>query len=125
MSWSKFGERFTRRTGALELMDDLGRAMGGENTDALMLGGGNPGRIPAVQDAFRARLAEISQDPAAFDRMLGNYAPPRGEIQFRRALARLLRDEYGWPLTAENVGLSAGSQAAFFLLFNLLGGRVQ
>jgi valine--pyruvate aminotransferase len=123
MSWSTFGERFTRRTGALELMDDLGRAMGGEHTDALMLGGGNPGRIPAVQDAFRARLAEISQDPAAFDRMLGNYAPPRGEIHFRRALARLLRNEYGWPLTADNICLSAGSQAAFFLLFNLLGGE--
>ncbi len=123
MSWSTFGERFTRRTGALELMDDLGRAIGGEQTDALMLGGGNPGRIPAVQDAFRARLAEISQDPAAFDRMLGNYAPPRGEIYFRRALARLLRDQYGWPLTADNVCLSAGSQAAFFLLFNLLGGE--
>ena len=123
MSWSKFGERFTRRTGALELMDDLGRAMGGEHADALMLGGGNPGRIPAVQDAFRARLAEISRDPAAFDRMLGNYAPPRGEIQFRRALARLLRDEYGWPLTADNIALSTGSQAAFFLLFNLFGGE--
>ncbi len=123
MSWSTFGERFTRRTGALELMYDLGRAIGGEQTDALMLGGGNPGRIPAVQDAFRARLAEISQDPAAFDRMLGNYAPPRGEIYFRRALARLLRDQYGWPLTADNVCLSAGSQAAFFLLFNLLGGE--
>ena len=29
---SKFGERFTRRTGALELMDDMGRAMSGEDS---------------------------------------------------------------------------------------------
>jgi valine--pyruvate aminotransferase len=121
-AWSKFGERFTRRTGALELMDDLGRAMGGEHADALMLGGGNPGRIPAVQKIFQTRLAEISQDSDAFERMLGNYAPPAGEIQFRRALAGLLRDEYGWDLTEDNIALSAGSQAAFFLLFNMLGG---
>lgn len=124
MHWSKFGERFTRRTGALELMDDLGAAMAGEHGDAKMLGGGNPGHIPAVQDVFRARLAEISRDPVALDRMLGHYAPPRGEIRFRRALAELLRQQYGWALTEDNVGLSAGSQAAFFLLFNMLAGEL-
>ena len=30
--------------------------------------------------------------------------------------------EYGWPITADNILLTAGSQAGFFMLFNLLAG---
>jgi valine--pyruvate aminotransferase len=119
---SKFGERFTRKTGALELMDDLGSAMSGERTQ-LMLGGGNPGRIPAVEAYFRGRLAEVAGDEREFGRMLANYAHPRGEITFRRSLASLLKREYGWPLTEDNIALTAGSQAAFFMLFNLFAGE--
>ena len=119
--FSAFGERFTRRTGALELMDDLGSALAGESRE-LMLGGGNPGSIPAVQHLFRRRLAEIAGDEREFDRMVSHYAHPRGEITFRRSLAKLLEREYGWPVTADNVVLTAGSQAAFFMLFNLFAG---
>jgi valine--pyruvate aminotransferase len=118
---SKFGERFTRATGALELMDDLGSAMSGERAQ-LMLGGGNPGRIPAIEAYFRTRLAEVAGDERDFARMLANYAHPRGEIRFRRSLAKLLQREYGWPVTEDNIALTAGSQAAFFMLFNLFGG---
>jgi valine--pyruvate aminotransferase len=120
--WSKFGERFTRPTGALELMDDLGRAMETERP-ALLLGGGNPGRIPEVQALFKHRLAEIAASDEGIDRMLGNYAHPKGELGFRRALAGLLSREYGWAVTADNVALTAGSQAGFFQLFNLIAGE--
>ena len=119
---SVFGQRFTRPTGALELMDDLGRAMGGEG-DAAFLGGGNPAKIPAVQALVRRRLAEICDDGAALERMVSNYAHPAGDLPFRRALAALLAREYGWPLTADHIALTAGSQASFFLLFNLFAGR--
>jgi valine--pyruvate aminotransferase len=120
--YSRFGERFSRVTGALELMDDLGHAMSGERR-ALMLGGGNPGKIPAVQRRFRERLAEIAASDAAFERMLSNYAHPKGELTFRRALAGLLSRELGWSVTADNIALTAGSQAAFFMLFNLFAGE--
>src|SRR5690606_1851230 len=121
---SVFGQRFTRPTGALELMDDLGRAMGGEG-DAAFLGGGNPAKIPAVQALVRRRLAEICDDGAALERMVSNYAHPAGDLPFRRALAALLAREYGWPLTADHIALTAGSQASFFLLFNLFAGRTR
>src|SRR5690606_21042086 len=62
-------------------------------------------------------------DRSEFDRMVSNYAHPSGDLAFRRAVARLLEREYGWPLTEANVALTAGSQAAFFLLFNLFAGR--
>ncbi len=120
--FSAAGEHFTRPSGALELMDDLGQAMAGE-CEALLLGGGNPGSIPAMRQVFMRRLAEIAASPAEFDRFAASYAHPAGEIAFRRALASLLRREYGWPVTAANVALTAGSQAAFFLLFNLFAGR--
>ena len=120
--WSKFGKRYTRSTGALELMEDLGAATDDE-TSTLLLGGGNPGRIPEVQKIFRERLAEIAADEASFERLVGNYADPRGERRFRRRLAELLNREYGWRLSADNVALTAGSQTGFFLLFNLLAGE--
>ncbi len=120
--WSKFGKRYTRSTGALELMEDLGVAT---DSDAatLLLGGGNPGRIPEVQKIFRQRLKEIAADEASFERLVGNYADPSGERRFRRLLAELLTREYGWALSADNVALTAGSQTGFFLLFNLLAGE--
>ena len=121
-NWSKFGERYTRATGALELMEDLGVAIDSEDS-TLLLGGGNPGRIPAVQAIFQRRLADIASCGDEFERLVGNYAHPKGERRFRRLLAELLAREYGWSLTADNITLTAGSQAGFFLLFNLLAGE--
>ncbi len=120
--WSKFGDRYTRPTGALELMQDLGAAMDGEHS-TLLLGGGNPGSIPEVQAIFRRRLAEIAASDESFERLVGKYAHPQGERRFRRLLAELLVREYGWDLTVGNIVLTAGSQTGFFLLFNLLAGE--
>jgi valine--pyruvate aminotransferase len=119
--WSSFGERFTRNTGSLELMEDLGEALMAESA-ALFLGGGNPGKIPEIQERIQARLAVIAEDAEDADRLVGNYAHPKGELRFREGLSRLLAREYGWKLTAENIALTGGSQAGFFLLFNLLAG---
>lgn len=121
-NWSKFGERYTRPTGALELMEDLSVATDGDSS-ILLLGGGNPGRIPEIQSIFRRRLAEIAESDDEFGRLAANYADPRGERRFRRGLADLLHREYRWPLSADNIALTAGSQSAFFLLFNLLAGE--
>lgn len=122
LKFSRFGERFTRRTGALELMEDLGLVMSGERP-ALMMGGGNPGRIPEVQAVIARRLREIADSVPECDRFVGDYAPPRGELGFRRSLAGMLAREYGWSLTEDNIALTAGSQTGFFLLFNMLGGE--
>ena len=124
MTWkrSKFGERFARLTGAGELMEDLGLATAGEH-DAFLLGGGNPGKIPAMQSLFRRRLVEIAASDSDTDQMLGKYPHPKGDIAFRTALAGLLSREYDWPLSADNIALTGGSQSGFFLLFNMLAGE--
>lgn len=118
---SRFGERFSRRTGTLELMDDLGAALASDRP-VNMLGGGNPAQIPAMLALFRREFARVLADEREFRRMVADYAEPAGEQAFRAALAGLLRDSYGWPLGPENIALTAGSQSGFFQLFNLLAG---
>ena len=113
-----FARRFVRPTGSLELMEDLGSTAPG----TLMLGGGNPARIPAVERVYARRLAEIAADPGQFGRFAAAYAAPAGEAGFRATVARALATRYGWPLTERNVALTSGSQSAFFTLFNLLAG---
>lgn len=122
MKFSRFAQRFSEHSGIILLMDDLGEAMAGEQ-DVLMLGGGNPAHIPEVQALFRERMQQILDRPGEFARVVGDYDPPRGNMKFLEALADLLNREYGWGLTAENVALTTGSQAAFFLMFNMFAGE--
>ena len=103
-------------------MDDLGRAMSGER-DVLMLGGGNPGHIPEVQQFMRERLQRILDNPAEFSHIIGDYGPPQGDVAFIHALAVLLREDLSWDIGPENIVLTAGSQAGFFYLFNMLAGE--
>jgi len=122
MKLSSFGTRMTRDVGIVQLMDDLGAALA-ERPDMRMLGGGNPGHIPAVEHLFRTHLQALLDAPGEIERVLGNYDPPRGQARFARALAGLLRGELGWNVGPENIAVTNGSQSASFMLFNLLAGE--
>ncbi|MGI9343344.1 MAG: valine--pyruvate transaminase [Gammaproteobacteria bacterium] len=122
MEFSRFGNRFTRHTGARQLMDDLGAAMASEHP-VMMLGGGNPAHIPEILELLAERTRRIADDPREFRRMIADYASPAGEDLFRAAITELLRREYGWDIGPQNVALTGGSQAGFFSLFNLLAGE--
>ncbi|MDD3118077.1 MAG: valine--pyruvate transaminase [Victivallales bacterium] len=121
MELSTFGRRFSAQAGILTLMDDLGAALATGNQ--IMLGGGNPAYIPAIQQRCRERMQQLLADGNAFERLIGDYCSPAGPRRFRQAVAELLRREYGWPLTADNIALTNGSQSAFFYLFNSFAGR--
>ena len=121
MKLSAFGRKFTADAGITSLMDDLGNALA-SGDDMIMMGGGNPGQVPEVQQRLTQILTEMTQDPAAMTRLVGIYDPPQGEKQFIAALADLLNREYGWGLTPDNIALTNGSQAAFFMLFNMFAG---
>jgi valine--pyruvate aminotransferase len=122
MRLSTFGKKLGSNTGITQLMDDLGQAMS-VNRHMRMLGGGNPGQIPAVQSLFRERMQAIMDDGDAFERMVGNYGPPEGDPKFVAALAHLLEREFGWPVGPENIAVTNGSQSASFMLFNLFAGE--
>jgi valine--pyruvate aminotransferase len=117
------GQKLTRHSGILGLMDDLGRAMT-EDPHMRMLGGGNPAAVPGMQALVRERMTQLMAEGDAFDRMMANYDPPQGNPRFVRAVAALLHREFGWDIGPENIAVTSGGQSAYFYLFNLLAGRL-
>jgi valine--pyruvate aminotransferase len=121
MPYSIFGNKFTQHSGITELMDDLNEGVKGGD-DLLMLGGGNPASIPAVEKRLTELLQELLDSGKLLD-TLANYDGPKGKDTFAIAIAELFNELYGWGLTTDNIILTNGSQNAFFYLFNLLGGN--
>ncbi|NIF02197.1 valine--pyruvate transaminase [Pantoea sp. Acro-805] len=120
MSFSQFGDKFTQHSGISRLMEDMGEGLRTPGT--IMLGGGNPAQIPAINDYFNQLLLQMHQD-GKLSEALCNYDGPRGKALLLDALAKMLREELGWPVSAQNIALTNGSQSAFFYLFNLFAGR--
>lgn len=119
---SQFGTKLTRRSGILALMDDLGRA-GSMPGRVIMMGGGSPAHIPEVERVWRTRMEEILHRPGQLERMLGDYDAPQGNVGFIDTLVTFFRDGYGFDVGPQNIGITNGSQNAFFFLFNMLAGR--
>lgn len=105
-------------------MDDLGHALASGGPDLKMLGGGQPARIPEMNEVWRLRLEEMLAQAGGLDQALTTYDPPRGNPQFLEAIATLFRETFGWKLRSENIAITPGGQTAFFFLFNLLAGRM-
>ncbi|MGD8173482.1 valine--pyruvate transaminase [Vibrio sp. TRT 21S02] len=119
MQFSKFGEKFNQYSGITQLMDDLNDGL--RTPGAIMLGGGNPAAIPAMLDYFH----QASEDMFASGELiaaLANYDGPQGKDVFVKALAKLLKETYGWNISEKNISLTNGSQSGFFYLFNLFAG---
>ncbi|HIP82777.1 MAG TPA: valine--pyruvate transaminase [Desulfocapsa sulfexigens] len=123
MNLSQFGKQFTSGAGILSLMDDLGNALASGGADMIMMGGGNPGHVPEFQKIIQKRLQFLAADTPSFQKLIGVYDPPQGEKDFVDVLAGLLSREYGWEVTPKNICLTNGSQAGFFLLFNMFAGK--
>lgn len=122
MQFSRFGTKLSSDAGIITLMDDLGEALR-VNPDMIFMGGGNPARIPEMEQAFDEALAKTLEDAQLRHQLLGVYQPPQGDAQVLDVVADLLSRQYGWPLTRENIALANGSQSAFFVLFNLFAGE--
>lgn len=120
MSFSAFGDKFTRHSGITRLMEDMGEGL--RTPGAVMLGGGNPAQIPAMNDYFQQLLQQMHDEGKLTD-ALCNYDGPRGKAVLLDALAEMLRKDQGWDIQPQNIALTNGSQSAFFYLFNLYAGR--
>ncbi len=124
MQLSKFGKKLTKKTGILELMDDLGNALSGQQK-MLMLGGGNPAHIPEIEELWRKRWEEIAHNGDELEKMLGNYTTPQGDSEFLSITASFFKKTYGWNVTEKNISVLNGSQTTFFYLFNMLAGEFE
>ncbi|WP_347366728.1 valine--pyruvate transaminase [Vibrio vulnificus] len=120
MQFSKFGEKFNQYSGITQLMDDLNDGL--RTPGAIMLGGGNPAAIPAMLEYFHQASENILSNGELLA-ALANYDGPQGKDVFVKALARLLKETYGWNISEKNISLTNGSQSGFFYLFNLFAGQ--
>lgn len=121
MKLSCYGNSYTGYSGIVDLMEDLDSALR-ENPAMLMMGGGTPARIPAAETLYRTHLQAILADPEQSHTLLGRYQGPLGDLAPRVALADMLRAEYGWQLSADNIAITNGGQSAFGILANMLAG---
>lgn len=110
--------RLAEPSGISELMDDLGQALT-INRDAIMMGGGNPAQIPAMQEIWREQTRQLLEDESRFGDVLANYDPPVGNPAFLEAMAAFLQRQCGWDVSAKNLAITTGGQTAFFYLMNL------
>jgi len=122
MSLSRFGQQLTSDAAIVNLMEDLGVALN-VNPDVLFLGGGNPAQIPEVEQCVAQHLQKIATNPDVLHKLLGIYQSPRGSEAFITELVSFFQAEFDWPVTAENLCITNGSQSAFFMLLNMLGGE--
>jgi valine--pyruvate aminotransferase len=122
MHFSRFATQLSNDAGIISLMEDLGSALGSDQK-MYMLGGGNPSHIPEIEGYFREQMLAIASDKQRFGAMVGDYDGPQGNEGFIRILANFFNELYGWPITAENIAITNGSQASFGLLFNTLAGE--
>ena len=119
MQFSEFGHKFSQKTGALQLMDDLAFAAGSGQIKA-MLGGGNPARIPEVEAAYQSAYTALGA--AGFSDIVASYSGSQGDADFLQTLADFFNRQYDWGITPANIAITNGSQSAFFYLFNLFSG---
>ncbi|MCL7921087.1 hypothetical protein M8681_22205, partial [Escherichia coli] len=63
MTFSLFGDKFTRHSGITLLMEDLNDGL--RTPGAIMLGGGNPAQIPEMQDYFQTLLTDMLESGKA------------------------------------------------------------
>lgn len=121
MIFSTWADRIRSERGIISLMKDLGSASAKEGRPLYMLGGGNPAHIPEIERFYRSQMTEIMQSNR-FEKLVGNYAGPKGLDRFSESLATLLRETYNWGIGPENVAVTNGSQMAFTILFRLFSG---
>jgi valine--pyruvate aminotransferase len=124
MKISLFGKKIATESGIGRLMEDLGTVLS-QRRDMFMLGGGNPAHIQQVQKYFRKSMEMLLLNGGEFERAIGNYDPPSGNLEFIESIAKLLRGELGWDIQPKNIALTNGSQTAFFILFNIFAGAFE
>ena len=122
MQFSNWTDLIERERGIINLMKDLGNAHAKPGQPLYMLGGGNPAKIPEIEQYFRDEMLNIMQSSNKFEKLVGNYAGPQGLYQFSEALAQLLKTTYQWDIGPENIAVANGSQMAFTILFRLFSG---
>lgn len=122
MKLSQFAEHYLQDSGIFILMKDLDEALN-QNPNFYMLGGGNPGFLPEMQEYFYQLFKNLVDSKDQLLETIGIYDSPLGNQKFREELAIFFRQYFGWSITKENIAITIGSQNAFYILMNLFSGQ--
>ncbi len=120
MGYSALANRLLTQNGIQSLMEDLS-----SNPAAIGLGGGNPAKIPLAESLWAEVGKEFLEDPFAWNKALGNYSSPTGNLEDRQFFAEYFSQEFGVSLTASQISLTNGSQSAFSFLLNSFSGKME
>ncbi len=121
MQFSQFAQHYSSRAGIVQLMRDLA-PRSGQHEVICQLGGGNPARIPELERLFNELISDSLDDCQKIYDLFGKYDHPQGNLEFREYLSEYLISKFNWPLTADHIAITNGSQSSFEILFNAFGG---
>ena len=83
----------------------------------------NGRRKSEVEAIWRKNLNKLLQSSNRWEKALGHYDSPAGNEQVIKVIADYFRIHCGFDVSEKNIAIFNGSQTAFFLLLNLLGGQ--
>lgn len=120
---SHVGTKMNRLTGVREIMKDIMQALRSDPSKKwLNLSPGNPLVLPELEKMWRELASEVIDSPE-FGVIVGRYGMTQGYEPFIDAVVETYNRLYNWGITRENVLITPGTQALYFLLSNLLAGQ--
>lgn len=120
MGYSALANRLLSENGIQSLMEDLT-----SNPSAIGLGGGNPANLPLAESLWGEIGKEFLADSMAWNKALGTYSSPTGNLEDRQFFAEYFSSEFGVSLEASQISLTNGSQSAFSFLLNSFSGKME
>ncbi|MBE9067080.1 valine--pyruvate transaminase [Leptolyngbya cf. ectocarpi LEGE 11479] len=121
-SLTQFGQQMSHLTGVRAIMKDIIETLqSGQSTDFINLSAGNPVILPAVEQLWRDCTAELLAS-TDYGEVVCRYGSSRGYEPLIDAIKNDFNQRYSLNLTTENILITPGSQALYFLAANAFGG---
>ncbi|EKV03643.1 alanine-alpha-ketoisovalerate (or valine-pyruvate) aminotransferase [Leptolyngbya sp. PCC 7375] len=119
---TKFGQQMSHLTGVRAIMKDIIETLqSGQSADFINLSAGNPVILPEVEQLWRDCTTDLLAS-SDYGEVVCRYGSSRGYEPLIDAIATDFNQRYNLSLTAENILITPGSQALYFLAANALGG---
>lgn len=119
---TQFGQQMSHLTGVRAIMKDIIETLqSGQSADFINLSAGNPVILPEVEQLWRDCTNDLLAS-SDYGEVVCRYGSSRGYEPLIDAIATDFNQRYNLSLTAENILITPGSQALYFLAANALGG---
>lgn len=122
---TQFGQQMSHLTGVRAIMKDIIETLRSDKSvDFINLSAGNPVILPEVEQLWRDCTARLL-DSSEYGEVVCRYGSSRGYEPLIDAIATDFSRRYGLSLSADNILITPGSQALYFLAANAFGGYTE